>query len=370
MRFHHSAAVASRRATLRVRPLSHIKPPAGSYDGRMTRYAGPADTGFDTGSGHHPADATAGTGRWNVIGAFNKAVEATYGQPGPELSVRPFVPGSVTGPAAFMKLGSSIFAAARARANYRQQQEKAKRDIAYSDLQMQDLQNRVTAGKPTETTVGTQKFNLTPGEGATIAAGQLPKPQPAARKVKWPGMKGVPGLEEAGDYDEPVLNNLVRIAQERIRANRRLGGGTGGARAKYSAAESYEKDLGRESERNVQRGTTEFGKIADRLAGLVLKGKEPDPKAAAMLGINLEVVKRFRDTGDLSGLQGYVDEVKGQLVKRYGERQKSRVSKALEPGYRKAASVKAEAAGMLDQEHDTEDRFQQFLDNVQNAQEQ
>lgn len=57
-----------------------------------------------------------------ALSAFDRGVQATAGQPGPEIKVEPFGPHSYSPGAEILKLGTSVFAAARARANWEDKQ--------------------------------------------------------------------------------------------------------------------------------------------------------------------------------------------------------------------------------------------------------
>src|SRR3989304_4184523 len=99
-----------------------------------------------------------GEGLGKALSRFQEGVEYTYGKPGPKIEVTPFAPGSVTTPAVLAKLASSVFAAAREKANYAEEQRIKGEQQRYQAARVSE-----TGGRWTE-----PKYDYTPPAGETF----------------------------------------------------------------------------------------------------------------------------------------------------------------------------------------------------------
>jgi hypothetical protein len=102
----------------------------------------------------------------------------TFGQPGPPITVRPFAPGTVTPGAVIAKLGTSIFAAARSRANAKAAADAQAATNQYHLAQAEDLKNRV--GNRQDVTIGGTTVK---GVSPDAAAGALSRMHSGATGV-------------------------------------------------------------------------------------------------------------------------------------------------------------------------------------------
>src|SRR3990172_3279431 len=92
-----------------------------------------------------------GEGLGKALSRFHEGVEYTYGKPGPKIEVTPFAPGSVTTPAVLAKLASSVFAAAREKANYAEEQR-------YQGARVSEIEGRLNEPKYDYTTPAGETF--------------------------------------------------------------------------------------------------------------------------------------------------------------------------------------------------------------------
>src|SRR3990172_6802480 len=99
-----------------------------------------------------------GEGLGKALSRFHEGVEYTYGKPGPKIEVTPFAPGSVTTPAVLAKLASSVFAAARQKANYAEEQRIKGEQQRYQAARVAEIEGRLNEPKYDYTTPGGEKF--------------------------------------------------------------------------------------------------------------------------------------------------------------------------------------------------------------------
>lgn len=128
--------------------------------------------------------------------SISQDIERGTGNPGPEIKVAPIAPGSDTPGTILAKLGTTLFAAARTRANARAATAKADSERQYRQAQIDKL-TRVEPTRPTYSRGGID--GLTPGEALNYDTKQA-KPE-----------------EQLFDYRLPN-GQTVKVNQDDLRA--------------------------------------------------------------------------------------------------------------------------------------------------------
>lgn len=140
---------------------------------------------------------------------FNKAF-AAFDQPGPDIHVSPFAPGTVTGEAGVLKAITSIAAARQARANdaaKRALQAQAAEKVA---LETQRLRDEVATGAPVDYTTKTGQVVKMTGANAALNADRDTRPEKPAKaprmvqmRPEWKGLK--PDANGMVPYDDAQI---------------------------------------------------------------------------------------------------------------------------------------------------------------------
>jgi len=131
-----SAALDQRRGAARASPLRPNLHPATVPHSRLNPPTGPIESAANVVFDHARQLAARGMAGGR---AFLSEVNKTFGEPGPEIPVRQFAPGTVTPGAVFARLGTAIFSAARDRANAAQRQEQQRAAMDYQSAQAEKL---------------------------------------------------------------------------------------------------------------------------------------------------------------------------------------------------------------------------------------
>lgn len=171
------------------------------------------------------------------IGALTTSVssdiERSTGNTGPEIKVAPFTPGSDTPGAILAKLGTTLFAAARTRANTRAASAKVDLERQYREAQIEKL-TQVAPQKPTYSRGGID--GLTPGEAATYDR-EANKPKPQKFQYRTPGGLVVE-TDEAGLrawQGQAATERRFKFYSERaLEAEKRLKGNAAGLQIQRS----------------------------------------------------------------------------------------------------------------------------------------
>jgi hypothetical protein len=213
--------------------------------------------------------------------AFLGEVNKTFGEPGLEIPVRQFAPGTVTPGAVFARLGTAIFSAARARANAAQRQEQQRAAMDYQSAKAEKLRADIGAVEDFDTGLKDAQGNpiivkrTTPGQRLSFLKPTGTGQRPITLR------KGVLGYPAGSQVTSAELSASGREAT--IAASRDIAGAYVGVRqaaAKRAKAEVLRKDM-------LSSGPTstsimsEGERLASHYAAVLRLGDNRHPEYAA-----------------------------------------------------------------------------------------
>lgn len=171
--------------------------------------------------------------------AGRRAVDETFGVPGPEIEYSMFRAGEATPGALLAKLGTAVFARARSRANYLRTEEDANLKRQAAQLQLRDLESDLRRQSGSYTTRAGRKFtDLTPTE--MIALEKLDATDDPTFSFETPGGQKLSGLtgKQSGDLEARFTGLRDAAARAREREKR-----VGTARINHAAAVAALRDM-------------------------------------------------------------------------------------------------------------------------------